>query len=106
MPPLCPRQRAERYFDSAKNENAKLRAEMVLLKSRMIEMEKALEWTAEKPTKPGWYWAQSKNACDSPHPCYISDRAIDEGMLGSIRFDLLNISGPIPEPRTNQEGER
>lgn len=50
---------------------------------------RALRWTKEPPTKPGWYW----------HRIPAADCVIIEYVTGERHLQIGEYAGPIPEPK-------
>lgn len=59
-----------------------------------------MEWTNEKPTKPGWYWWRDREFSLSGRACirYLSSMDMDVNW-----GDTCEWAGPLPQPTERKE---
>lgn len=75
-----------------------------------------MEWTTEKPTKPGWYWLKSNYAHSESSDVEVvwvfkNPGAKDCGVMSTNGWCVAagkiagEWAGPIPEPTERTEGK-
>ena len=62
-----------------------------------------MEWTKEKPNKPGWYWMKRNSSLKSSNiEISVQQVRLYAGKLCIMNWEIPNNvewSGPIPEPK-------
>lgn len=72
-----------------------------------LESRSVLDWTAKKPTVPGWYWVYTSKLSPSTDIVEIQSDGDDLFVMESRRWEEHPVSrffpdlwaGPIPEPK-------
>ena len=64
-----------------------------------------MEWTTEKPTKPGWYWAFHKRRDDEPAIYKVRDYCGEMCIGNWALSDGILWAGPIEPPTWEQIGD-